>query len=225
MIAEDSAILRDGLVQLLVDRGHEVVAAVGRRRRAARRGGRRPAGRVRDRHPDAAVVHRRGLARRDRVAALASRRRRAGLLAVRRDAVRRRVALRLAARSRVPAQGPRRRRPRVRRGAAAGGRRRDCAGPRGRLPAARCVAGDASALDADAARARGARNEWPKACRTAGIAAALVVLGRSGREAHREHLHQARPAPTETDNRRVLARLALSRRGARTRQGDCGASN
>ena len=29
MIAEDSAILRDGLVQLLTDRGHEVTAAVG----------------------------------------------------------------------------------------------------------------------------------------------------------------------------------------------------
>ncbi len=29
MVAEDSVILRDGLVQLLVDRGHEVVAAVG----------------------------------------------------------------------------------------------------------------------------------------------------------------------------------------------------
>jgi DNA-binding NarL/FixJ family response regulator len=29
VIAEDAAILRDGLVQLLTDRGHEVVAAVG----------------------------------------------------------------------------------------------------------------------------------------------------------------------------------------------------
>jgi DNA-binding NarL/FixJ family response regulator len=29
VIAEDSAILRDGLVQLLVERGHEVVAKVG----------------------------------------------------------------------------------------------------------------------------------------------------------------------------------------------------
>ena len=40
-IAEDSAILRDGLVQLLVDRGFTITGAVGRPGRAAQLGGRR----------------------------------------------------------------------------------------------------------------------------------------------------------------------------------------
>src|SRR5215475_9091214 len=48
VIAEDAAILRDGLIQLLTDRGHDVVAAVGDgdRLRAA----------VAAHHPDVAVV-------------------------------------------------------------------------------------------------------------------------------------------------------------------------
>jgi len=42
VIAEDSAILRDGLVQLLIDRGFVVTAAVGMPRTAQVGGKRRP---------------------------------------------------------------------------------------------------------------------------------------------------------------------------------------
>ena len=61
-IAEDSAVLRDGPGRVLADRGFEVAAAVGRRRRLLGRG-RAPSRRRRGRHPDAAGLHRRGPAR------------------------------------------------------------------------------------------------------------------------------------------------------------------
>ena len=39
VIAEDSVLLREGLTRLLTDRGHDVVAGVGRRRGAGEDGG------------------------------------------------------------------------------------------------------------------------------------------------------------------------------------------
>ena len=64
VLAEDAALLREGLVGILERSGHEVVAAVERRRRPARLHRRLPAGRRHHRHPDAADPHRRGPARR-----------------------------------------------------------------------------------------------------------------------------------------------------------------
>ena len=54
VIADDSALLREGLARLLVEAGVEVCATVARRGGADRGGRRAPAGRRGDRHPDAA---------------------------------------------------------------------------------------------------------------------------------------------------------------------------
>ncbi len=88
VIAEDLAILREGLAGLLADRGHEVCAAVADGDGAHR--GRRPApaGRGDRGRADAAHLHRRGPARRDRAAGPPPRHRGAGVLAVRGDPVR-----------------------------------------------------------------------------------------------------------------------------------------
>ena len=58
-IAEDSAILRDGLVQLLVDRGFTITGAVGDPAALRSSVAAEPARRGRDRHPHAADLHRR----------------------------------------------------------------------------------------------------------------------------------------------------------------------
>ena len=65
-IAEDSVILRDGLVQLLLDRGFEITAAVADAACAPRRHRTGSPGRGGGGHPDAALVHRRGAAGGDR---------------------------------------------------------------------------------------------------------------------------------------------------------------
>ena len=62
VIAEDLALLRDGLTRLLRDDGFEVVAGRRRRRRARARGAARGARRRGRRRPDAADLHRRGAA-------------------------------------------------------------------------------------------------------------------------------------------------------------------
>ena len=66
VIAEDSAVVRAGLAEILADRGHEVVAAVGDGEALlAAVAEHRPDVTVRGR-ADAARLHRRGAARRDR---------------------------------------------------------------------------------------------------------------------------------------------------------------
>ena len=102
VIAEDSVLLREGLTRLLTDRGHDVVAGVGRRGgadqdhhragRAGRAAGRRGRGRA-----DAADPHRRGRAGRRAAAQGASGARGARAVAVRGGAVRHRAAGRVAA--------------------------------------------------------------------------------------------------------------------------------
>jgi hypothetical protein len=60
VIAEDVAVLREGLARLLGDRGHEVCAAGRPPRRATRCGGRARPGRADRRDPDAAGTLGRG---------------------------------------------------------------------------------------------------------------------------------------------------------------------
>ena len=110
VIAEDLALLRDGLIRLLRDTGFEVAAAVedpdalpGRRRGA-------PARRLRGRRAAAADVHRRGRARRAGGAPPDPGAADPDPLPVRRADVRRRAVRRRPRRRRLPAQGPRRRR-------------------------------------------------------------------------------------------------------------------
>ena len=114
-----------------------------RRRGAAGRRGRAPPGRHRGGRADAARLHRRGAAGRDRDPAGPPGDRGAGVLAVRRDPLRGRPAAvrprRVApprGRRRVPPQGPGGRRRGVHRGARPGGGRRHRARPRGGQPAA-----------------------------------------------------------------------------------------
>ena len=57
-IAEDSAILRDGLVQLLVDRGFVITGAVGDPVALRSSVAQNPPGCRGDRHPHAADLHR-----------------------------------------------------------------------------------------------------------------------------------------------------------------------
>ena len=112
VIAEDSAVMRAGLAEILADRGHEVVAAVGDAEALLAA--------VDQHRPDVAVVDVRmppGYTDEGLRAAIAIRRdypehRGAGVLPVHRDPLRGRAARRGAgaARRRVPAQGPGRRR-------------------------------------------------------------------------------------------------------------------
>ena len=112
VIAEDLALLRDGLTRLLEAYDFEVVAAVDdavklgealRDASARHRGGRRA---------DAADVHRRGPAGGDRGAGRASGHARPGAVAVRRAALRARAAEQRRRRGRLPAEGSGRRRRR-----------------------------------------------------------------------------------------------------------------
>ena len=138
VIAEDSAVIRAGLAELLADRGHEVIAAVGDAERLLRRDRRAPAGRrvVDIRMPPGYTDE--GLR-----AAIAIRRdhprdRHPGVLPVHRDPLRRRPARRgVRAAGRLPAQGPGRRRRGVHRRAQPGRRRRHRSRSRGGHPAAR----------------------------------------------------------------------------------------
>ena len=63
VVADDAVLLREGLVRLLAEDGHQVVAAVGDGPRPGRGGARAPSGRVGRRRADAADPHRRGAAR------------------------------------------------------------------------------------------------------------------------------------------------------------------
>ena len=158
VIAEDLALLRDGLTRLLRDNGFEVVAAVaGRATRSCTR--------VLLERPDIAIVDIRlpPTFRDEGVrAALELRRARAGdgdpdRVAVRRAGLRRRAARRRARRRRLPAQGPDHGRRRLRRRRAP---RRGRAGRRSTPRSSRsCVARRRrrAARRPHAARARGAR--------------------------------------------------------------------
>ena len=88
---EDSALLREGLFRLLAEEGHEVVAAVGDGEALLGAVGPTPARRRGRRRPDAADPHRRGAARGAGDPPPLARHRRAGPVAVRREAVCRRA--------------------------------------------------------------------------------------------------------------------------------------
>ena len=114
VIAEDSAVVRAGLAEILADRGHEVVAAVGNADDLLAAVDRAPAGRHRGGRADAARLHRRGPARRDHHPPRPPEDRGAGVLPVHRDPLHGRPARRGLRRRRggrrLPAQGPGRRR-------------------------------------------------------------------------------------------------------------------
>ena len=112
VIAEDLALLREGIVALLRERRHRRRRA-GRGRRGAAAHRRRPQAGPRDRRRAAAAdVHRRGAARGDRGAPAPARARRPDPLPVRRAGLHERAARLRRGRRRLPAQGARRRRAR-----------------------------------------------------------------------------------------------------------------
>ena len=154
-IAEDSAILRDGLVQLLVDRGFAITGAVGDPAALRSSVAQNPPGRRGDRHPHAADLHRRGSPPRPRAAGPPRGAGHPAVLPVHRDPLRRRPAGGRRRRYRLPVEGPGGRRQRLRRGAGAGRRRRYRLGSRGRDTTARGDAARRFALRPDRARARG----------------------------------------------------------------------
>ena len=175
VIAEDLALLRDGMIRLLRDHGHEVVAAVedgdalvravaGTSRtspswtcgcrptsptRACRRRWRRASGCPETADPDR--------------------------LPVRRGDVRRRAAGRRPRRRRLPAEGPRRRRARVRGGGRARRRRRHGDRPRGRRAAAHAPPPRRRPLDELTPREREVLELMAEGRSNGAIAAALVV--------------------------------------------------
>ena len=132
MIAEDSVLLREGLTRLLVDAGEEVVAAVRRRRRAARRARRRATKTARPRGPRRAHAARptptRACAPRCRSATAGRRSASSCCRSTWRSGTRPSSSPATvdtdAGRRRLPAQGPRGRRARLRRRAATRRRRR-----------------------------------------------------------------------------------------------------
>ena len=136
VIAEDLALLRDGLERLLRDSGFDVVAAVAdgpalldavehtTRTWRSSTSGSRPPSATRACAPRSSCAAAAGLPGPDP-------------LPVRRADLRRRAAGRRRRRRRLPAQGPRVGRARVRRGGAARGVGRHGARPRGRVPARR----------------------------------------------------------------------------------------
>ena len=210
VLAEDAALLREGLVGILERAGHEVVAAVAGRRRPA--GVRRPraARPGRHRHPDAADPHRRGTARGGRGSAPSTRRSRSWCC--RRTSPRRTspelLDSRPGRRRRLPAQGPGRPRPRVPRQPRPGRRRRD----RRRPQVVRQLLGrrrDDGPLATLTEREREVLALMAEG-RTNGSIAERAGGQRGGRaQARRQHLRQARLEPG-TD-RRVSAVLAYLR--------------
>ena len=152
VIAEDLALLRDGLTRLLRDNGFDVVAAVTRRRRARPRGAARATGRRDRRHPAAADLPRRGPARRAHAARARTRDRGADRVAVRRADVRGGAARRRPRWRRLPAEGPDHGRRRLRRRRAPRRGRRHRARPRGRRAALRAPPDRGPARSPDAAR-------------------------------------------------------------------------
>ena len=139
-----------------------------------------PAGRRDRRHPHAADPHRRGPAGRagDPRASCPG----VGVLVLSQyveEALRRRAAGRRRRRRRLPAQGPRRRRGRVRRRGAPGRRRRLGARPRGRLAAARRARRDDDPLDGADPREREVLALMAEGRSNQAIADALVVTERA----------------------------------------------
>ena len=195
VIAEDSVVLREGLVGLLERAGlRRASRAVGDADGPAGRGRRRPARRHRGRHPHAADPHRRGPAGRHRAAPPASVGRGAGVLAVRRDPVRRRAAGRPVRRGRLPAQGPGRR--------TSASSSTPCAGSSAAAPPS--TPRWSSQLLAAPRRTDGLAALTPREREVLALmaegrtnAAIAVGAGRDaagGREARGQHLHEARPA-------------------------------
>ena len=136
VLAEDSVLLREGLVRLFDEAGFETVGSYGDADGAARRDRAdraRPRG---ARRADAADVPRRGRARRDRAAPAASEARRAAAQPVRRGHLRARAAVVGRGRHGLPAEGPRRVARRARGRGAARERGRHRARPAGRARAA-----------------------------------------------------------------------------------------
>ena len=156
-IADDSALMREGVARVLADAGFEVVAqaenAVDLMHAIATL---KPERRGR-RHPHAADAHRRGRARGPPHPRGAPGRRRRRALAARRARVRDGAALGGHRGRRLPAQGPHRRHRRLRRVGAPRRAGRLGARPVDRRPAGRAQAPLEPARGAQRARARGAR--------------------------------------------------------------------
>ena len=200
VIAEDSVLLRAGLTRILADAGEDVVATVGdadELLRVVEPARARPAHR---RRADAADPHRRRPARRARRSARSCRR--IGILVLS-QYVEEQYATELLggehAGRRLPAEGPHRRRRRVPRcGAARSATAARALDPevvaqllarsRQRDPLERLTAREREVLDL-MAEGRSQHGDRPPARRER----------QGGREARRQHLHQARPA---ADDRR-----------------------
>ena len=210
VLAEDAALLREGLVAILERAGHEVAAAVGDADallayvdRAARPTwwsptsgcrpthtdeGLRAAAAIRAAHPDIAIMVLSAYVADAYVAELLDRRAR------RRD--------------RLPAQGPGRPRPRVPRQPRPGGRRRDRRRPGGGATAAAAASDRRTAGGADRARARRPRPDGRGPHQRLDRRGARGQRGR-GAQARRQHLREARLDPAS--DRRVSAVLAYLR--------------
>ena len=213
VVAEDSVLLREGLVRLLEDSGFEVAGQAGDAEDLLRKVGAHK--------PDVAVIdvrmppepHRRGPARRAQDPRRPSRHRRARAQPVRRGGLRARPAVGVDGEHRLPAQGPRgrrghvhgRRAPRRRRGQSAldpevvalllGRRRRE------------------DPLEGLTAREREVLGLMAEGRSNAAIAEALVVTERAVEKHVTSIFSKLDLAPTVVDHRRVLAVLAYLRSG------------
>ena len=157
VIAEDSVLLREGLERLLGENGFEVVGTCGDADDLAAQGAQLRAGR-RDRgHPAAADPHRRGHARRDRDQGGSSRRSACSCSPSTSSSAWPEAPVGLRRGRRLPAEGPRQQRGRVRRRGSARRRRRLRARSDHRLDPPREATQRRPARRPDPARARGPR--------------------------------------------------------------------
>ena len=136
VIAEDLALLRDGLIRLLTAHDVEVVAAIGDGPSVLGALARASTRRCRARRATATDIHQRRAAGSDRGPKAGAGPSDSGALAVRRAALRPRAVVGPAWRRRLPAQGPGDGRGPVRRRSSPSGGRRHGHGSRGGLPAA-----------------------------------------------------------------------------------------
>ena len=217
VIADDEALLRDGLARLLEDAGFEVAGRCGDADALLRM--------VDARRPDVAIVDIRmppGHGDDGLLAAQEIRRRhpddrRARALAPPRLALRGAAARGGPRARRLPAQGARLRRRRARRRAAAHRRGRVRDRPDDRLAARRPQARARAARRAHRARARGARADRRGPLQRAPSASGCSSRARRSRPTSRRSSSSSACASRPSDHRRVLAvltflRVALSRR-------------
>ena len=207
VIAEDSALIREGIARLIEESGGTVVAKVGDGDRSSRRSWQH--------RPDVSVVDvRMPPSQRDEGlrAAIEARRRVPGTPGprpqpVRRAPVRDRAAGRPRRRRRLPAQGPRRRHPRVHGRPAPGRPRRHGPRSRGRRPAHGPQPRRRPAVRASRRASARCSRRWPRAGRTSGSPRSWA--SREGAtEKHISNIFGKLELPdSQNDHRRVLAVL------------------